>query len=285
MDNHRRAGIKTQPASLGEPFFVESGRGPAVVCLHANASTSGQWRPLVERLSPRFRVLAPDTLGAGRSPDWPGDGEMTLSDESHFLEPVFTRAGEHFSLVGHSYGGAVGLIAALARPERVRCLVLYEPTLFSLLHEESPGQEAFLDIMTVAEASAADIDAGDHHSAAARFIDYWMGPGSWRAMPASLQDPVAFSMRNVRGWANALSRDATPLDAFQRLEIPILYMVGEHSPISSKGVARLLTSVLPSVEYLELEGVGHMAPLTHPAVVNPLIEEFLTRHQEGTPDG
>ena len=32
-----------------EPFFREAGTGPGVVCLHANASTSGQWRGLMER--------------------------------------------------------------------------------------------------------------------------------------------------------------------------------------------------------------------------------------------
>lgn len=268
--------------SWGEPFFMESGEGPPVVCLHANASTSGQWRPLMEQLSPRFRVLAPDTLGAGRSPEWPADREVTLSDEADFLEPVFTKAGQRFSLVGHSYGAAVGLIAALTHPEEIRCLVLYEPTLFSLLREESPGQEAFTDIMTVAESSANDIDAGDHHRAAERFIDYWMGPGSWSAMPPSLQGPVSLSMRNVRGWDHALSRDPTPLDAFRHLYVPVLYMVGEHSPISGKGVARLLTSALPKVEYVELEGLGHMAPLTQPDRVNPVIEEFLVRQNGGS---
>ena len=41
-------------------------------------------------------------------------------------------------LVGHSYGAAVALIAALACPERVRALVLYEPTLFSLVDADAP---------------------------------------------------------------------------------------------------------------------------------------------------
>ena len=33
-----------------EPFFRESGSGPGVVCTHSNASTSGQWAALMERL-------------------------------------------------------------------------------------------------------------------------------------------------------------------------------------------------------------------------------------------
>ena len=43
------------------PFVRESGHGPAVVCLHSNASNSGQWRGLMEQLSGSHRVLAPDS--------------------------------------------------------------------------------------------------------------------------------------------------------------------------------------------------------------------------------
>lgn len=259
------------------PFYIESGEGPGVVCLHANAGTSGQWRPLMERLSPRFHVMAADTLGAGRSPEWPRNRSVTLGDEAAYLEPVFARAGEPFSLVGHSYGAAIVLIAALTRPERVSSIVLYEPTLFSLLEEESPGQEAFTDILEVARAAAVDVDAGDQDRAAERFIDYWMGNGSWAAIPEGRKGPVAVSMRNVRGWTHALTRDPTPLDSFRRLDVPVLYLVGERSPLSSRGVARLLISALPRVELVELKGLGHMAPLTHPDQVNPLIEDFLVR--------
>lgn len=40
--------------------FREQGAGPAVVCLHSNASTCCQWRALMERLAPRLRVPVTD---------------------------------------------------------------------------------------------------------------------------------------------------------------------------------------------------------------------------------
>ena len=40
-----------------EPFFREAGTGPGVVCIHSNASTSGQWRGLMDLLAPKFREL------------------------------------------------------------------------------------------------------------------------------------------------------------------------------------------------------------------------------------
>jgi len=263
-------------SELGTPFFRESGVGTGVVCLHSNASTSGQWRQLVERLSTDFRVIAADTLGAGRSPEWPNGQSVTLRDEVDFLEPVFERAGDPFYLVGHSYGGALALVAAIAHPERVSKMVLYEPTLFSLLAEESPDQAAFKEIYDVADAAASDIKLGDDDKSAERFIDYWMGKGSWAATPETLREPIAASMVNVAGWATALRGDPTPLRAFSVLDMPVLYMVGERSPSSSKGVARLLESVLPNADFRELKGLGHMAPITHPNEINELVEEFVS---------
>ena len=55
-------------------------------------------------------------------------------------------------------------------------------------------------------------------------------------------------------------------------------MLGKDSPASSLAVARLLTQTLPRVEVVEFAGVGHMGPITHPAIVNPAIDDFLLQH-------
>lgn len=257
------------------PYFREAGAGEGVVCIHSNASTSVQWRALMERLAPRFRVFAPDSLGAGKSPAWPVDRPVCLSDEVALLEPVFGLAGSPLSLVGHSYGAAVALIAALAHPRAVRALVLYEPTLFSLLDQQAPGQSAASGIRQVVDDAAAAIDAARPAAAAKRFIDYWMGEGSWDAMPQSRQTVVAASMSNVRGWGQALFGDRTPLEAFRAIDVPVLYMVGARSPPPTRGVAGLLGGILPRVTVIEFAELGHMGPMTDPDQVNRTIADFL----------
>ena len=87
-------------------FFREAGTGPGVVCLHSNASTSAQWRSLMDQLSPQFRVLAPDLLGAGKGPAWPPNQAVSLGGEVRLLETVFAGAGNPFVLVGYFYGAA-----------------------------------------------------------------------------------------------------------------------------------------------------------------------------------
>ena len=209
-----------------QPFCRDGGTGPGVVCLHANASTSGQWRGLMELLTPTFRVLAPDLYGAGKSPQWPSAQGIHLRDEVALIEPVLRSAGASLALVGHSYGAAVALLAALAHPGRIRAMALYEPTLFALLDAESPPPNEADGIRNaVADASLA-LDAGNPDSAAERFIDYWMGPGSWEHTPTQRKPSIAASVTNVRRWAHALFTEPTPLDAFRALHIPVLYMVG-----------------------------------------------------------
>ena len=104
------------------PFVREAGQGLPVVCLHSNASSSSQWRALMERLSPSHRVVAIDSIGAGKSPPWPDATGPSLADEAAFIEPVLAATAAPFVLVGHSYGAAVALVVALARPERIRAL-------------------------------------------------------------------------------------------------------------------------------------------------------------------
>jgi pimeloyl-ACP methyl ester carboxylesterase len=260
--------------SQAEPYCREAGAGPRVVCLHSNASTSAQWRGLIDLLATDHHVLAPDLYGAGRSADWHSDRVIALSDEVSFIEPVLLRAGESISLVGHSYGAAVALMAALARPHRVRSLVLYEPTLFSLVKSHSPPGNVD-GIQEAVRLASAALDAGDREAAAEHFIDFWMGEGSWKATPAARRRPIAESVVNVRRWGHALFTEPTPLSAFATLEMPILYLSGKASPESARAVARVLSPVLPNVKVVEVEGWSHMAPITHAEAVNARIAAFV----------
>jgi pimeloyl-ACP methyl ester carboxylesterase len=260
------------------PHCRDSGTGPGVICLHASASTSGQWRGLIELLAPTFHVHAPDLYDAGNGPHWPSQRVIGLRDELALIEPVLAKAGSPLALVGHSYGAAVALIAALSNPDRVRALVLYEPTLFALLDATLPASAATRDIRsTVADVSAA-LDAGDGDGAAARFVDYWTGAGTWKRMPEPRKAPIVASVSNARRWAHALFTEPTPLAAFRSLTMPVLCLTGTRSPASALGVTRLLMATLPHVELIEFEDLGHMGPVTDPATVNGVIAEFVEQH-------
>lgn len=255
------------------PFTRQAGRGPTVICLHSNASHSGQWRALMDRLADRFHVVAVDAYGAGKTPDWHSDRVIQLADEVALLEPVLAAASRPAYLVGHSYGAAVAMKAALLHPGRFGGLALYEPTFFCVVDRATPREVD--GIRDTASDSAACLDRGDAEGAARRFIDFWMGAGNWDAMPAERKPPMVESTRNIRRWAHALFTEAATLDELRSLTMPVLYMTGARSPRSSLAVADLLRKTLPNLEAIDFPKLGHMGPVTHPEQVNEEIERFL----------
>ena len=266
----------------GAPHIRTSGRGPRVVCLHANASSAAQWRHLSELLAPRFEVVAPDLYGAGGTPEWPSDRVITLADEAALIEPLLASANAPVALVGHSYGAAVALKAALAAPGRIAALVVYEPTLFALIEQTSPRPNDADGIRRAVADAAAALDAGDRFAAARSFLDYWSGSGAFDAIPEQRKPPLAAQVANVRRWEHALLHEPTPLLAFASLDVPVLLLTGARSTTSARGVAKLLAPTLPRVAVVEFAELGHMGPVTDPATVDPVIAEFLIAHRVGT---
>jgi pimeloyl-ACP methyl ester carboxylesterase len=108
-----------------------------------------------------------------------------------------------------------------------------------------------------------------------------MGPGTWAGMPPPRRVTVAQAMRSVRNQWSAIFAEAAPLSAYASLDLPTLYLVGSQSPASVRSVARLLTQALPDVTTAELEGAGHMAPVTHPDMVNAAIEAHIAQNGPG----
>ena len=153
----------------------------------------------------------------------------------------------------------------------------FEPVLFAVLMAEDPRQPAAREIAAVRDDTVAAVDRGDLDTAGVRFVDYWMGAGTWAGMPVPRRQAVASTMSKVKAEWLAVFTEPTPLSAFAALKVPTLCIVGSKSPASSRGVARLLAKTLPSVTTVEIDGVGHMAPVTHPDRVNTVIASYLER--------
>ena len=188
---------------------------------------------------------------------------------------MFRAAGDRFHLIGHSFGGAVALKAALAQRERVLSLVLYEPALFSVLMADATERAAASEILAVRDDTIRLMEKANLDASAQRFVDYWAGDGTWAATPEPRRLVLAAAMRAVKSEWHAAFYDETPLSVFAAVTVPTLLLTGAKSKASALAVARSIAAVMPRVRAEEIEGVGHMAPVTHPETVNPIIERFL----------
>ncbi|WPJ95703.1 alpha/beta fold hydrolase [Coraliomargarita algicola] len=105
--------------------YVDEGAGPVVIMLHGNPTWSFYYRNLVKELQAAgFRCIVPDHIGCGLS-DKPEDYNYTLKQRIEDIEELIDYLGiEHFSLVVHDWGGAIGCGVAGRRPEALDQLVL-----------------------------------------------------------------------------------------------------------------------------------------------------------------
>jgi pimeloyl-ACP methyl ester carboxylesterase len=248
---------------------------PTVVLLHASASSSRQWDALACRLEAVGPVQALDLVGHGRQVAWPGDRPLTLADEVALAEPLLRAAGGAH-LVGHSYGGAVALQLALAWPQLVRSVTLYEPVLFSLLAHHEPHAPALRQVLDMVAAMREATGAGLPQHAAQRFVDYWGGAGTWAAMAPARQGAVASRMALVvQHFGAVFGTDVPNRLRLRRLSMPALCLTGERSTPAAQRIGALLRALWPAAHHETLPGLGHMGPVTHPDIVNPRIERFL----------
>ena len=250
-----------------------------VLCIHSFGSNWRQYRGLAARLAPRLRVIAPDLYGHGETPAWQGKGHATLADEAAALEALLPKdAPVH--LVGHSYGAAVALHIAAARRLRVRSMALYEPAIWGTLAQLCPGDAGTREIEAVRDDTLRLLQAGELAAASERFIDYWAGPGTWAATPEGRRPKLMQTVRLLQdGWHATFSERWTAR-ALRSLHIPCLLLSGTHSTAAAQRALRILRDTLPDARVVELDGLGHMGPITHPPLVDAAIASFLAQDVE-----
>jgi lipase len=134
---------------------------PAVVCLHGISAHGRRFRRLAEeRLAARFRVVAPDLRGHGRSEYDPPWNVATHLDD--LLETLDGIGVESATWIGHSFGGRLLLHLCVVHPERVEAAVLLDPAIQILPHvgrdfaEEATKDRAFVSADEAVDARLAD---------------------------------------------------------------------------------------------------------------------------------
>lgn len=105
------------------------GSGPPIFLIHGSRRTAQSWNAVSRRIRSKFRVLALDMLGHGRS-DAPKTGYMTKDralDTEYMIKEII--GDEKHYLMAHSLGGASTGLYAAKNSEHVLGMILIEPVM------------------------------------------------------------------------------------------------------------------------------------------------------------
>jgi pimeloyl-ACP methyl ester carboxylesterase len=272
----------------GRVHLLETGTGDPAVVLHGTGNSAGFLLPLLDQLH-SVHGIALDLPGIGLSD--PVDLPRARYREAAvaWLDGLLdTLELPGASLVGHSGGGVWALWYALARPERVRRLVLLGPPALPgtrcplpLRLAVTPGLGGLVSRLAPPSPKAVLRLAsvmGERATLAARpdLVDLLVAVGrdpvADRAAKAELRALISpLALLSVSGWRRRVRLQPSELG---RLAVPTLVIWGERDPLGGVPVARALTRLIPDA-HLEVLPTGHGPWLGRPAETATAITGFL----------
>ncbi|WP_277542658.1 alpha/beta fold hydrolase [Haloarcula laminariae] len=250
------------------------GDGAPVVLLHGGRIDGARvsWPPVIERLAPDYRVLAPDLLGYGES-DLP-PGPYSIPRHAGVVADVLDElALGPVTLVGLSLGGGVAMQVALDRPDLVERLVPIDP--FGLGRELPNGQlsYAFARVQLCNKLAIAAFRRSRRLTRASlggivHDLDS-LSPAAVDAVYREVQRPTAgAAFRRFRD--SEVTREGyrtTFTDRFDEFSMPTRFLHGAHDDLFPVGWARRAASELPDADLTVLDDCAHWAPRENPDAV------------------
>lgn len=104
-------------------YYQEKGKGEAFVLLHGNNSSSEYFKKQIEYFSSKYRVIAVDTRGHGKSPR--GEKPFNMNQFSEDLNNLLNELKlDKVILLGFSDGANIAMKYALKYQERIKKLIL-----------------------------------------------------------------------------------------------------------------------------------------------------------------
>lgn len=247
-----------------------------MLLLHGQPGTSADWSEVVDLLAGRFRVLAPDRPGYGRTGGPAGDFDTNAAAVLSHLD----RAGvARAVVVGHSWGGAVALRTARLAPERVAGLVLAA----SVGGDAPTGLDRVLALRPVGGVLSVLGAAGTSRllgsGALGRRLRQGLPPARSRSLEAlALPVTARQAWRSFAAEQRAFVAGAAGiLDGAAELACPVDVVVGTLDRVVGPESSRRLAGALPGARLVPVAGVGHLLPQDAPGALAGSVTDVARR--------
>jgi pimeloyl-[acyl-carrier protein] methyl ester esterase len=249
------------------------GAGQDLVLLHGWSLNLRVWDAVVREFTARFRVIAVDLPGHGRS-DWDPLASSPAA-QAWRVHETLAPLTERYTLIGWSLGGQFALDLAAAMPAGIERLVLVSTTPRFLSAPGWPFGTAPVLLARLAER----LQQGD-----VRAIDEFLAlqvrgnaPRTAARVLKTLRNALArHGTARPEALAHGLERlrDADLRQALPLVRVPALVVAGTRDRVVRPGASRALAA-LAAARYVEFSGAAHAPFLSHPQRFVKLVEDFV----------
>jgi haloalkane dehalogenase len=266
--------------SAGRMSYVDEGEGETLLLIHGTPTWSFEYRHVIGALSGRYRCIAPDHLGFGRSSRPPAFAYTPEAHAAALQEFVERLALDRITLVVHDFGGPIGLPLALEPNSRVARVVMMNTWAWPIDDDPQMARPARLIggalgrfLYRYANASLKLIMPsayGDRRKLTPEIHAQYLEVFEDRDARVLVLHALAKSLLASRAHFQSL---LDRIDALNRLPVMIIWGMKD-SAFKPYQLARW-RSLVPGASVVEIAGAGHWPHEEEPALVIAAMERFL----------
>jgi pimeloyl-ACP methyl ester carboxylesterase len=266
-------------------YLTFGDKGAPLLIIHGNTHSGGTYAPLAQRLASDFKVYAIDLRGHGLS-DKPEAYSWTAfrDDIVGLLDQLDLRDAV---IVAHSRGGGVTLLTAAARPDRVRGVVAYEPTLPVQLMNgltDEAAEERARNLVARAERRR------DSFPSRQAMYDHFHGRGAFERWQdeylhafvehAAIETEAGVQLASPTRIEALLYRAMVDTEPWRTLKpslVPVLAVYGDSSGRLSPDRDPLapIHALFPNTRMTVMQDATHSGIMEHPDVFEGLVRDFV----------
>jgi pimeloyl-ACP methyl ester carboxylesterase len=247
-------------ATGGRPFDRE---GNVVVLIHGAGENRTAWKYQTRFLAHRgFSPLAIDLPGHGRTP---GPLRPSIEEQASWLVGWLKESvSVPVSLVGHSMGSLVALLAAAAGSDVVKSVVFIAaaaamPVHEDLLQSSADGDDQCLRLLR----------AWMHRDSIGGHVEpgMWLHGQSWTTTAANGYGPLNSDLNACNDFVTG--------DALEKVGVPTLVISGDADRMTPARRGRELARSLSGSRFELVDEAGHRVMIEQSRAVNELLVDFL----------
>ncbi len=270
--------------------YLDEGAGPVLLMVHGNPTWSFYWRELIRGLRDRYRVVAIDHIGCGLSDkpparQYPYRLARRVADLGELIENLDLR---QITLVGHDWGGGIGMGAAVAAPQRFARFVLMNTAAFRsslcprrihLCHVPVVGPVGIQGMnLFVRSALRMAIEKHERMTAAVR-AGYLAPYDSWRNRVAVYRFVMDIPLGPKHPTWQTLADIESGLTKFR--DYPVCLIWGMRDWCFGPPFLERFLDFFPNAEVYRLPDAGHYLVEDAYEEIIPLVHAFVQNHPTG----
>ena len=247
--------------------YEDRGQGMPVVLLHGYPLDSRMWANETHSLNARWRVIAPDLRGFGKSPSIEPFTIEQLADDVHAL--LAKLGALPCVLGGFSMGGYVALAFAKKYPTDLRGLILVDTRAEADTTEGKAGRDKAIDAArqggakAIAEQMLPKLLIPDDQRRGPKVTE--MVRGMIESQPPLTIEHALRAMRDREDYTSMLPSIA----------VPTLILVGAKDPLTPLPMSRAMHERIPRSQLVEIPDAAHLTPLENPDAIGRAVQDFL----------